>query len=41
MVTAQFPHALDKVEFWQIHDLDRATPGESLQLFERLSLRSS
>ncbi|SDU14652.1 protein tyrosine phosphatase [Verrucomicrobium sp. GAS474] len=35
MMTEQFPDWADKITYWDIHDLDFATPEEALPLIER------
>lgn len=30
IVSENFPHWSDKVEYWQVHDLDAATPDEAI-----------
>ncbi|WP_373649725.1 low molecular weight phosphatase family protein [Schlesneria sp. DSM 10557] len=35
LMTARFPDWLHKVEFWQVHDIDCASPEEALPHLER------
>ncbi len=35
IVEERFPELLDRVEFWHVHDLDRATPEVALPMLER------
>jgi protein-tyrosine phosphatase len=45
MVAETFPHWADRVEYWHIHDIDAATPGEAIpelvrhveELFDRVT----
>lgn len=35
LMTVRFPEWLDKVEFWQVHDIDCSDPAEALPHLER------
>jgi protein-tyrosine phosphatase len=35
MIAARFANWLDRVEFWEVHDLDCAGPEEAISLLER------
>jgi protein-tyrosine phosphatase len=35
LIESRFPKWRDRVEYWQIHDLDCATPEEAIPLLER------
>jgi protein-tyrosine phosphatase len=39
LLQAQFPKYVDRVEFWNVHDLDCAGPDEALHNLEREVLR--